>query len=59
MRIAKTADKTTPYSYSGTCTIAELDNLTGVRRASLNLLEKMGVALTERARTELTRAQTT
>ncbi|MDR2053372.1 MAG: hypothetical protein LBP80_08150 [Treponema sp.] len=53
MQITKTADKMTAASYSGTCTFAELDNLSGIRRASLALLEKMGVKPTERARTEL------
>jgi hypothetical protein len=58
MRITKTADKMTAASYSGTCTFAELDNLSGIRRASLDLLEKMGVTPTERARTELAGAAT-
>jgi len=53
IQITKTADKMTAASYSGTCTFAELDNLTGIRRASLELLEKMGVTPTERTRTEL------
>jgi hypothetical protein len=53
MKITKTADKMTVASYSGTCTFEELDNLTGVRRASLDMLQKMGVTPTERARTEL------
>jgi hypothetical protein len=58
MSIAKTADKITAASYSGTCTFAELDNLSGIRRASLDLLAKMGVTPTERARTELAGAAT-
>jgi hypothetical protein len=53
IQITKTADKMTMASYSGTCTFAELDNLTGIRRASLDLLQKMGVELTERAKAEL------
>jgi hypothetical protein len=53
MQIIKTADKMTAASYSGTCTFAELDNLTGIRRVSLDLLQKMGVTLTDQARTEL------
>jgi hypothetical protein len=53
IQITKTADKMTAASYSGTCTFAELDNLAGIRRASLELLEKMGVAVTERTKTEL------
>ncbi|MDR2499576.1 MAG: leucine-rich repeat domain-containing protein [Treponema sp.] len=56
MQIIKTADKMTAASYSGTCSFAELDNLTGVRRASLELLEKLGVKPTERARAELAAA---
>ena len=53
MQITKSADKMTTASHSGTFTFAELDNLTGIRRASLDLLEKMGVTPTERTRTEL------
>jgi len=56
IQIIKTADKMTAASYSGTCTFAELDNLTGVRRASLELLQKMGVTFTERAKMELSGA---
>jgi hypothetical protein len=51
--ITKNADKMIAASYLGTCTFIELDNFTGVRRASLELLQKMGVESTERARTEL------
>ena len=40
MQINRTADKMTIASYSGTFTFAELDNLTGIRQASLELLEK-------------------
>jgi hypothetical protein len=53
IRITRTADKMTAASYSGTCTFAELDNLSGIRRASLDLLQKIGVELTDRAKTEL------
>jgi hypothetical protein len=53
IQITKTADKMTAASYSGTCTFAELDNLTGIRRASLDLLQKMGIEPTERTKTEL------
>jgi len=56
IQITKTADKMTAASYSGTCTFAELDNLTGIRRASLELLQKMGVTPTERTKTELSGA---
>jgi len=50
---------TTTATYSQTVSVAELDNLIGVRRASLDLLQKMGVQLTAQAQTELTRAATT
>jgi hypothetical protein len=51
--VTRSADKMTAASYSETCTFAELDNLSGIRRASLALLEKMGVTPTEQTRTEL------
>jgi uncharacterized protein (TIGR02145 family) len=51
--ITATADKMTVAAYSGTFTFAELDNLTGVRRASLELLKNMGVELTEKAKQKL------
>jgi hypothetical protein len=53
IQITRSADKFTEAPYSGTCTVMELDNFTGIRRASLDLLEKMGIELTEQARTEL------
>ena len=56
IQIVKTSDKTTAASYSGTCGFAELDNLTGVRLASLDLLQKMGITPTDRTRTELAEA---
>jgi hypothetical protein len=59
MTITRNADKMTVASYSGTCTFVELDNLTGVRRASLDLLQKMGVEPTARTKTELAGAATT
>ena len=46
----------TAASFSGACTFNELDNLTGIRKASLDLLQKMGVVPTELTKTELTRA---
>jgi len=59
LTVNKNSDKTTTAAYSGTVSIAELDNLVGVRRASLDLLPKMGIQLTAQARTELTKAPTT
>jgi len=51
-----TAQANTIASYSGVCTAAELDNHTAIHRASLELLQKMNVQLTARARNELNRA---
>ena len=59
IQITRTSDKMTAASYSGTCTFAELDNLTGVRRASLDLLQGLGVTLTAQAQSELIRAAET
>jgi TolB-like protein len=58
MQITRNADKTTAASYSQTVTSDDLDNLTGIRRASLELLQGLGVTLIQQARTELTRAAT-
>jgi len=59
IQIARTADKITAASYSGNCTLAELENSIAVHRASLKLLQDMGVMLTAQAREELTRAAET
>ena len=56
INITRSTDKMTVASYSGTFTLDELTGLTGVRRASLDLLQKMDITLTERARTELSGA---
>ena len=56
IQIMRTSDKMTAASHSGTFSFTELDNLSGIRRASLDLLEKMGVTPTERTRTELSGA---
>jgi hypothetical protein len=58
IQIIKTADKMTAASYSGTCTFAELADFTGIRRASLGLLQKLGVKLTPRSKAELAGAAT-
>ena len=59
IRITKTDDKMTTASHSETFTFADLDNLSGIRRTSLALLEKMGVTPTARTREELIRAAAT
>jgi hypothetical protein len=56
LMVNRNSDKRTVAVHSGTVSIVELDNLIGVRRASLDLLQKMGVQLTAQARTELTRS---
>jgi tetratricopeptide (TPR) repeat protein len=53
IQVTESEGKMIAATYSGTCTFPELDNLTGVRRASRDLLEKLGVALTEKAKSEL------
>jgi len=54
IRIVQTSDKAVIASFSGNFTYLELNNLTGIRRASLELLPKMGVTLTAKAQEELT-----
>jgi len=49
-------DAKTVASYSGTCTVAELDNHMAIQKASLDLLTQMGVTLTAQARQELSGA---
>jgi len=58
VNIIKTADKMTAASYSGTFSYWDLDNRTGIRKASLELLKKMGVTLTAKAQGELAGAAT-
>jgi hypothetical protein len=54
--VTRSTDKMTTASYSNTITIAELDNLSGVRRASLDLMQRMGVEPTAQTRTTLSGA---
>jgi len=54
--ITDNTDKSTVASYSATVSAAELDNLGGVRKASLDLMQKMGVTPTERTKTSLSGA---
>jgi len=49
------SDKKTVATYSEIVSIVELDNLIGVRRASLDLLQKLGITLTAKAKEELAR----
>ncbi|MCL2179598.1 MAG: leucine-rich repeat domain-containing protein [Treponema sp.] len=56
MWITRISDGVMAASYSGSFSSSELDNLTGIRRASVNLLQDIGVTLTSQAQTELTNA---
>ena len=48
-----TPNARTIASYSGTCTVAELDNQTAIQKASHDLLTQMGIQLTNTAKAEL------
>jgi len=48
-----TPDAKTAAAYSGTCTVAQLDDYTAVKRAARELLTKMGIILSEAAIAEL------
>jgi TolB-like protein len=51
--VSDTITGTTAASYSGACSVRELDNHTGIKKASMELLSQMGVNLTAEARREL------
>jgi TolB-like protein len=57
--ITDTKTGTTRAAYNGSCTAAELDNFTGVKKASLGLLTQLGVELTGQAKNELSTASAT
>jgi len=54
-----TTDAPTIASYSGTCTVAQLDDFSAIHRASKELLTQMGVQLTNAAVNELDKASST
>jgi TolB-like protein len=56
IQIVDTKTGTTEASYTGSCTVQELDNFTGVKKASQALLTQMGVELTDHGREELLEA---
>jgi TolB-like protein len=56
VQITDTASAVTKASYSGVCTAGDLDNFTGIKKASLDLLAQMGVELTAKGKEELTGA---
>jgi len=56
LTVNRNSDKTTVATYSGAVSIVELDNLIGIRRASIDMLPKIGVQITSQAREELNRA---
>jgi TolB-like protein len=47
----------TAASYSGTCTLEEFDNFSGIRRATADLLTQLGVQLTDAGKRELSGAE--
>jgi len=51
-----TPNAKTTASYSGACTVAQLDDQTAIQKASLELLIQMGVRLTDLAKKELNTA---
>jgi hypothetical protein len=53
IQIADTVNGLTKASYTGSCSAQELENFTGIRKASLDLLTQMGVELTARSKEEL------
>lgn len=53
IQVSNTSDKMMTASYSGICTFDELDNFTGIGRASSELLGQLGVRLTEAGRQKL------
>jgi len=59
MAVTDTSSGMTKASHSSNCTIAEFDDFTGIRRASLDLLTQLGVQLTAQARSELSAAAAT
>jgi len=54
-----TPNAKTTASYSGACSVAQLDDQTAIQKASLELLTQMGVRLTDLAKTELSTASST
>jgi hypothetical protein len=56
MEITDNKTSMTKAAYRGTCGIAEFDNFSGIHKASMELLEKMGVKLTDSSKQELSRA---
>ena len=54
--VADTTTGQTKAAYSGACSVEELDNFSGIKKASLELLTQMGVELTGTAKAELSGA---
>jgi len=56
VQITSSADKIIAASYSGVCTVADMENYRAIRAASRELLRKLGVELTKQALAELAQA---
>jgi hypothetical protein len=57
--ITDTKTGITQAAYNGSCTLAELENFTGIKRASQDLLTQLGIKLTAKAKEELSGASAT
>jgi hypothetical protein len=58
INVSDTAEAKTIAAYSGTCTVAQLDNQTAIQIASMELLSQMGVSLSAKAIEELSTTAT-
>jgi hypothetical protein len=52
----KEGNAATRASYSGTCTVEELDNFSAINKASLELLTQLGISLSDKDKQELSGA---
>jgi TolB-like protein len=53
LKITDAASGASKAAYTGACSAAELENLTGVKKASADLLAQLGVTLTDAGKTSL------
>jgi hypothetical protein len=53
LKVTEAASGVSKAAYTGSCTAAELENLTGIKKASTDLLAALGVTLTDAGKTGL------
>jgi hypothetical protein len=53
LKVTEAASGVSKAAYTGSCTAAELENLTGIKKASADLLAALGVTLTDAGKTGL------